>query len=158
MPLITGTGKPRVILGTMTFGPDEKTGARITSLDDYKKALDYFQGQGYNEIDTARVYVGGKQEAWTRDAGWKERGLTLATKWYPHTAGAHAGDKIEEMLNKSLSELGTDCVDIFYLHAADRSLPFTEPLKKLDELHKQGKFVNLGLSNFTAAEVAEVVM
>lgn len=62
------------------------------------------------------------------------------------------------MLNKSLAELGTDCVDIFYLHAADRTLPFTEPLKKLDELHKQGKFVRLGLSNFTAAEVAEVVM
>lgn len=37
-------------------------------------------------------------------------------------------------------------------------MPFTEPLRKLNELHKQGKFVNLGLSNFTAAEVAEVVM
>lgn len=49
-------------------------------------------------------------------------------------------------------------MDIFYLHAADRSVPFTETLKKLDELHKQGKFVNLGLSNFTAFEVAEVVM
>lgn len=158
MPLITGTGKPRVILGTMTFGPDEASGARITSLDEYKNCLDYFQSKGYNEIDTARVYIGGKQEAWTRDAGWKDRGLTLATKWYPHEAKAHSADKIEAMLNKSLAELGTDCVDIFYLHAPDRSLPFTEPLKKLNELHKQGKFVNLGLSNFTAAEVAEVVM
>lgn len=65
---------------------------------------------------------------------------------------------IEEKLNTSLKELGTDCIDIFYLHAADRSLPFTEPLKKLNELHKQGKFVQLGLSNFTAFEVAEVVM
>lgn len=71
---------------------------------------------------------------------------------------AHKAEKIEEMLNKSLAELGTDTVDIFYLHAADRSIPFTEPLKKLNELHKQGKFVNLGLSNFTAAEVAEVQM
>jgi aflatoxin B1 aldehyde reductase len=49
-------------------------------------------------------------------------------------------------------------VEIFYLHAPDRSLPFTEPLKKLNELHKKGKFVQLGLSNFTAFEVAEICM
>lgn len=85
-------------------------------------------------------------------------GLTLATKWYPSEKHAHAGEVVEQKMNESLKELGTDCVDIWYLHAADRTLPFTEPLKKLNELHKQGKFVQLGLSNFTAAEVAEVVM
>jgi aflatoxin B1 aldehyde reductase len=133
-------------------------GAKITDLEEYKKVLDCFQGAGYNEIDTARVYVGGKQEAFTREAGWKDRGLTCATKWYPFTAGAHKAEKIEEKLNESLKELGTDCVDIYYLHAADRSVPFQESLAKLDELHKAGKFVQLGLSNFTAFEVAEVVM
>lgn len=54
------TGKPRVILGLMTFGPDSSTGARITSLDEYNKCLDYLQSQGYNEVDTARSYVGGR--------------------------------------------------------------------------------------------------
>jgi hypothetical protein len=158
MPLIASTGKPRIILGTMTFGPDESEGARITDINDYNKILDRFQGAGYNEIDTARVYVGGKQEAFTREAKWKERGLTCATKWYPHHAGAHEPEVIEEKLNESLKELGTDCIDIFYLHAADRSVPFQKSLEKLNELHKQGKFVQLGLSNFTAFEVAEVVM
>jgi diketogulonate reductase-like aldo/keto reductase len=158
MPLITSTGKPRIILGTMTFGPDESEGARITDINDYNKILDRFQSAGYNEIDTARVYVGGKQEAFTREAQWKERGLTCATKWYPHTPGAHKPEVIEEKLNESLKELGTDCIDIFYLHAADRSVPFQQTLQKLNELHKQGKFVQLGLSNFTAFEVAEVVM
>ena len=133
-------------------------GAKITDLDEYKKILDTFQGAGYNEIDTARVYVGGKQEAFTREAGWKERGLTCATKWYPFSPGAHAAAKVEEKLNESLKELGTDCIDIFYLHAADRSVPFQETLAKLNELHKAGKFVQLGLSNFTAFEVAEIVM
>ena len=158
MPLMTGTGKPRVILGTMTFGPDKEKGARITSLDTYNSILDKFQQSGYNEIDTARVYIGGKQEAFTRDAKWKERGLTCATKWYPHTTGAHKGDVVEAKLNESLKELGTDCIDIFYLHAPDRSVPFKETLSKLNDLHKQGKFVQLGLSNFTAFEVAECVM
>ena len=62
------------------------------------------------------------------------------------------------MLEKSLAELKTDCVDIFYLHAADRSIPFAETLEELNKMHKEGKFVQLGLSNFTAFEVAEVVV
>jgi aflatoxin B1 aldehyde reductase len=49
-------------------------------------------------------------------------------------------------------------VDIFYLHAPDRNVPFAETLEACDKLHKEGKFVQLGLSNFTAFEVAEIVM
>ncbi|KAJ9294386.1 hypothetical protein DTO271G3_6961 [Paecilomyces variotii] len=155
--LITQQLKPRVILGLMTFGPDESTGARVTNFDDFTKCLDYFQQQGYNEIDTARVYVGGKQEAWTREAKWKERGLTLATKWYPRNPGDHKPNVVRTQLETSLKELGTDTVDIFYLHAADRSVPFSETLEAVNQLHKEGKFVQLGLSNFTAFEVAEIV-
>ncbi len=50
MPLLAQNPKPRVILGLMTFGPDQGAGARITSLDDYNKNLDYFQSQGYSEV------------------------------------------------------------------------------------------------------------
>ncbi|KAL3491769.1 NADP-dependent oxidoreductase domain-containing protein [Aspergillus germanicus] len=157
MPLIAQNPLPRTILGLMTFGPDVSTGARITSLDEFNKHLDYFQQQGFNEIDTARIYVGGKQEAWTKEAKWKERGLTLATKWYPKSPGDHRGDVIRKNLELSLSELGTDQVDIFYLHAPDRSIPFAETLEAINELHKEGKFVQLGLSNFAAFEVAEIV-
>ena len=106
--LIPSTGKPRVILGLMTFGPDASAGARITSLDEYNKCLDYFQSQGYNEIDTARVYIGGKQEAFTKEARWQERGLTLATKVYPHEPGTHRPEKLRESLETSLRELGTN--------------------------------------------------
>jgi aflatoxin B1 aldehyde reductase len=109
----------------MTFGPDESTGARITSLDEYKKHLDHFQSQGYNEIDTARVYVGGKQEAWTADAGYKERGLTIASKWYPSEPGAHKAQKVKEIVNKSLEELRTDKIDIYYLHAGMPEFTFS---------------------------------
>ena len=41
-------------------------------------------------------------------------------------------------------------MDIFYLHALDYSVLFKETLGAVNKLHKQGKFVNLGLSNFTA--------
>lgn len=118
MPLITTNPKPRVILGLMTFGPDATAGARITSLSEYNSFLDHLQGAGYSEIDTARIYVGGKQEAFTREAKWKERGLTIATKVYPSTPGTHKPEVLTEQFNISLKELGADCVDIFYLHAA----------------------------------------
>ncbi|KAK2800546.1 hypothetical protein FQN50_008091 [Emmonsiellopsis sp. PD_5] len=157
MPLIAQNPKPRVILGMMTFGPDTSAGGRITSLDETKKCLDYFQQQGYNEIDTARVYIDGAQEAFTAQAGWKERGLTIATKWYPQKPGYHKAAVVREKIELSLKELGADCVDIFYLHAADRSVPFAETLEVVNELHKEGKFVQLGLSNYTAFEVAEIV-
>lgn len=159
MPLnMSDLGKSRVILGLMTFGPDESGGARITSLADYNKCLDYFQSQGYSEVDTARVYVGGKQEAFTNEANWKDRGLSVATKCYPKEPGMHKPGPLRESLETSLKELGSDCVDIFYLHAADRSVPFAETLEVVNQMHKEGKFVRLGLSNFTAFEVAEVVI
>lgn len=128
MPLLAMSNpKPRVILGLMTFGPDEATGARITSLSEYNEYLDHFQAAGYNEIDTARTYVGGKQEAFTREANWKSRGLTIATKHYPTSPGLHKAAALTENFNTSLKELGADCVDIFYLHAAvSESTPFGE--------------------------------
>ncbi|OGE56226.1 hypothetical protein PENARI_c003G08678 [Penicillium arizonense] len=156
MPLIAQNPQPRVILGLMTFGPSEAKGARITSLDEYNKCLDYFQQQGFNEVDTARIYIDGEQEAFTAKANWKSRGLTLATKWYPHQPGFHKPDILRENLELSLKELQTDTVDIFYLHAADRATPFAETLEAVNQLHKEGKFVQLGLSNFTAFEVAEI--
>ncbi len=155
MPLLANRPKSRVILGLMTFGPDTTTGARITSLPEYNTFLDHFQAAGYNEIDTARTYVGGKQEAFTREAKWKDRGLTIATKVYPNEPGKHSPEVLTEAFNTSLKELGTDCVDIFYLHAPvslkfpalmfehfltvakDRSVPFQDTLAAVDKLHKQ---------------------
>lgn len=159
MPLITATSsKPRVILGLMTFGPpgSESKGARITSIDDYNACLDHLQKSGYNEIDTARVYISGEQEAFTREAKWQERGLQIATKCYPTEPGKHKPDVLKATLNKSLRELGTDSVDIFYLHAPDRSVPFEETLEACNDLFKEGKFQQLGLSNYAAWEVAEI--
>ncbi|KAK0629490.1 NADP-dependent oxidoreductase domain-containing protein [Bombardia bombarda] len=159
MPLIAQNPTNRIILGLMTFGTDEATGARVTDINEYKKVLDLFQARGYNEVDTARVYIGGKQETFTREAGWKDRGLTLATKIaYPSGPGDNAPEKVLASIDVSLKELGTDSVDILYLHAADRATPFAETLSAIDKLHKAGKFVRFGISNFTAFEVAEIVL
>lgn len=69
--------------------------------------LDLFQSRGYNEVDTARVYIGGKQEAFTREARWKERGLTLATKVkYPYQPGDNVFEKVGESVDVSRGSWG----------------------------------------------------
>lgn len=150
--------KPRIILGLMTFGPDPNVGARITSLDEFGHCLDYLTSRGYTEVDTARMYLAEKQEEFTAAVGWKERGLNLATKVYPTEPGIHKPENLRRKLDKSLSALKTEQVDIFYLHAADRSVPFADTLEEVNKLYNEGKFKRLGLSNFTSFEVAEVVI
>ncbi|KAI0378852.1 Aldo/keto reductase [Hypomontagnella monticulosa] len=151
-------GKPRIILGLMVQGPEGSPGARMTSLDDFKQALDIFQERGYKELDTARLYIGGQQEGFTRQAGWKERGLSIGTKLWPLPPGSHEPEALIRDFETSLKELGTDSVDILYLHAPDRSIPFAKTLAAVDKLHKAGKFSRLGLSNYASFEVAEIVM
>ncbi|KAI5840435.1 aflatoxin B1 aldehyde reductase member 2 [Morchella snyderi] len=148
--------KNRIILGLMTFGPDRNDGARITSLLEFKNILTAFHDRGYTELDTARVYCGSQQESFTASAGWKSAGFTIATKLYPVQPGAHKAASIRENIAKSLSELGTEKVDLWYLHAPDRSVPFEETLEAVNEAYKEGKFMRLGLSNYTAFEVAEI--
>lgn len=167
--------KNRLILGLMTIGPDAALGARITDLNEYKKCLDYLASKGYNELDSAAVYVGGTQEGFTRDAGFKERGFRIASKIMPQGPRAHAPEKLPAAWDKSLQNLGIDCADIvsaelpysrlilcltlvqFYLHAPDRTTSYEETMECVDKMHKAGKFKQLGLSNYAAWEVAELV-
>ena len=86
----------------MTSGPDASAGARITSQDEFNKCLDYFQHQGYNEVDTARIYNDGKQEAFTAQANWEKRGLKIATKSFPVKPLDHEPEKIHKPLTTSL--------------------------------------------------------
>ena len=104
--------KPRIVLGLIGFGPEGAPGARITSLDTFKQALDLFQRRGYGDVDTARLYGGGLQEGFTREAGWKERGLSIGTKVWPVPPGSHSAEALTKTFETSLKELGTDSVDV----------------------------------------------
>ncbi|KAF9728617.1 aldo/keto reductase [Paraphaeosphaeria minitans] len=150
--------KNRIILGLMTFGPDVEWGAKTTSLEEFGTFLDHFQAAGYDEGDTARTYQNGSQEGFTAAVGHKKRSLSIATKLYPFSPGAHEPKALREALEESLKQLEKDCVNIFYLHAPDRSVPFEKTLETVNELYKEGKFKQFGLSSFAAFEVAEIVM
>lgn len=149
--------KPRIILGLMGFAPEGTTGARLFEVDDLIKALDTFKARGFTELDTAKAYGDGTQEGVTGQAGWCERGFAIGTKVMPLPPWGHKPEQITAAFEESLRHLGTDCIDIAYLHAPDRTVPFADTFAAMDALHRAGRFKRLGLSNFAAFEVAEVV-
>ena len=153
---MTSNRFPRVILGCVTMGPPGTTLARITTVEGTKVMFKTLQSHGYTELDTARIYNDGKQEAFTRETGVLNEGFTMATKVYPIEAGMHKPEKLRQIFETSLRELGQQSVEIFYLHAPDRSVPYEETLQEVNKLHEEGKFKIFGLSNYAAWEVAEI--
>jgi aryl-alcohol dehydrogenase-like predicted oxidoreductase len=64
-------------------------------------------------------------------------------------------ERVKSTIDKSLSNLGTDYVDVFLVHWPDRLTPFAETMGALDELVAAGKVRFVGLSNFKLDEIAE---
>lgn len=81
-----------------------------------------------------------------------------STQIFPTHGGEHQPEALKCIFEESLHALETESVDLFYLHAPDRTVPFAKTLKAVDEMYREGKFLEFGLSNFTSFELAEVVM
>jgi aryl-alcohol dehydrogenase-like predicted oxidoreductase len=144
-----------LILGTMTFGDTVDFDSAAAMLD---TALD----AGITHIDTANGYAGGESERMLARLldGRRDR-VTLATKaGMPHPdAGEHSplsAAGLRASVEGSLSRLGTDRVDLFYLHQPDRAASLAETLGTVAELVAEGKIGALGVSNYAAWQIAEV--
>lgn len=146
----------RLVLGTMTFGDtvDEATAGRMV-----EEALD----AGITTIDTANAYVGGATEDMlSRLLKERRRDVILASKaGMPHPDHGQnsplspAG--LRSSVEGSLRRLGVDSIDLFYLHQPDRVTPLHETLRTVAELVAEGKIGALGVSNFAAWQIADVV-
>ncbi len=142
-------------LGTMMFGgpADEATSARIVA-----KA----RAAGVNFIDTADAYVGGRSEEVTGRLIAKERdSWVLATKLAnpieEDANGAGLSRKwVMRAAEGSLRRLGTDYIDIYYLHKEDHATPLEETVHAMADLVHQGKIRYFGVSNYRAWRVAEI--
>ena len=142
---------PRIILGTMNFGEqvDEPAADRMLSM---------FLDRGYNEIDTASKYTGGaSEEILGRLLTPERRGkVYLATKANPLSGGGLGPENIARQVDTSLRRLKTDYVDLLYLHMPDSETPIETTLEACAALHKEGKFRELGLSNYASWQVADI--
>ena len=88
---------------------------------------------------------------------WKKENVKMATKVNPWNNKTLSEQSVFKQFNTSLASMKVDKIDILYLHAPDHDTPLLETLKACDDLHKAGKFNELGLSNYSSWLVAEVV-
>ncbi len=146
---------PGVVVGTMNFGgrtPPEEA-ARIV-----RRALD----RGITAFDTANLYEDGASE---RILGQALRGLReqvqIATKvGLRRIRGKAEGlgrEQVIRALEESLKRLGTDRVDVYYLHAPDPETPIEETLSAVDTLLEQGKILRYGVSNHASWQILEII-
>ncbi|WP_018762015.1 aldo/keto reductase [Arthrobacter sp. 135MFCol5.1] len=146
----------RLVLGTMTFGDtaDEATAGRMV-----EEAL----AAGITTIDTANAYVGGTtEEMLARLLKGKRDAVILASKaGMPHADhGSNAplsAAGLRASVEGSLRRLGVDSLDLFYLHQPDRATPLAETLSTVAALVAEGKIGALGVSNFAAWQIADVI-
>jgi len=142
-------------LGTMMFGDqtNESEAANIVAAT---------REAGVNAIDTANAYAGGESERITGRLikGDRERWV-LATK-LANPMGPGPNDRglsrrhIMAAIDASLARLGTEWVDVLYLHREDASTPLEETLTAVAQLIERGKVHHFGLSNFRAWRIARV--
>lgn len=139
-----------LVLGTMTFGES----VFRPDVDEFVRT---FLQAGYRELDTAYVYNEGKCEELLGEVlPTLQEPYRIATKVNPRISGRLDGEAAYFQLNGSLSRLGLDSVDTLYLHFPDPATPVESVLEACAQLHEQGKFRELGLSNFPAWMVADV--
>jgi aryl-alcohol dehydrogenase-like predicted oxidoreductase len=152
----SGLKVPRLWLGTMMFGEH-------TSAKDAAAMVDVTRAAGLNALDTADVYSGGESE---RVVGRlikadRERWV-LATKLAnpvgtdPNARGLSRRWLVQEV-DASLTRLGTDWIDLYYMHRDDETTPMEETLSTMALLIERGKILYYGVSNFRAWRVAQMV-
>ncbi len=145
-----------ICLGTMMFGDrtDSRAAAQIVGIA---------RDSGINFIDTADVYAGGESERITgrHIADDRERWV-LATKagnsMGPGPNESGLGRKwLMRAIDMSLERLGTDYVDIWYLHLTDPDTPMEETVSAIADVLATGKARYWGVSNFRGWQVADAV-
>lgn len=146
-------------LGTMTFGNDWGWGAE---KDESKKMFDLFVKEDGNFIDTSNNYTNGTSEKFVGEFTKSDRdSFVIATKYTlterksdPNFGGNHRKNMMRS-IEGSLQRLGTDYIDLFYLHMWDYVTPIEEVMRALDDLVRAGKILYVGISDTPAWVVSQ---
>ncbi|MFH1680844.1 MAG: aldo/keto reductase [Candidatus Eisenbacteria bacterium] len=150
----SGLRVSEICLGTMTFGEEWGWGA---SKEESRRIFETFTKQGGNFIDTANRYTEGTSEKWLGElvAAERER-IVLATKYTlsvrfddPNGSGNHRKNLFRS-LDASLRRLGTEYIDLYWLHAWDYLTPIDEVMRALDDVVRAGKVLYVGVSDTPA--------
>ncbi len=150
----TGLSVSELAFGTWRFGRETAQNRLETDRETAMDLLDAYADAGGRFLDTADVYGGGESESWIGD--WladRDRGeFVVASKVYWPTdredpnAGGLNRKHLRRQIDRSLARLGTDSLDVLYIHRWDEDTPTRELMRTLDGLVDDGRVHYLGAS------------
>ena len=155
----SGLRVAEISLGTMTFGEEWGWG---TAKDESRKIYNAYREAGGNFIDTANLYTVGSSETFVGEfvRGHREE-MVIATKYTnaapgndANAAGNHRKSMVQAV-EASLKRLGTDYIDLYWLHVWDGITHVDEVMRVFDDLVRQGKILYAGVSDAPAWWVAQ---
>ena len=156
----SGLRVSELCLGTMTFGETWGWGA---SKEESRKQFELFLEAGGNFIDTSVNYTDGTSETFLGEfIRGKRNSLVIATKYSltkpdstdPNSGGNSRKNMIQSV-ERSLTRLKIDFVDLLYLHMWDYMTPVEEIVRGLDDLVRMGKVAYIAISDSPAWIIAE---
>jgi aryl-alcohol dehydrogenase-like predicted oxidoreductase len=158
----TGLRVSELCLGAMVFG--DSRGRWGASKDEAACIVERFAEAGGNFVDTANHYAAGESERIVGELIAAERDRwVLSTKYTltvrpddPNGSGAHRKSLVQS-LEASLRRLGTDYIDLYWVHIWDAFTPVEEVVRALDDVVSAGKVLYVGISNTPAWIVAQAV-
>ncbi len=153
-------GQTGIEISAMGFGCWE-IGGGYGSIEEteFIKAINRALDVGINSFDTAEAYgFGASEKSLAKALGARRKEAIITTKFgvgYPKATNYRDSSRkrVMESIENSLKALQTDHVDVYLIHWPDRSMPFEEPMRALDDIVKQGKARAVGLSNFKLDEI-----
>jgi aryl-alcohol dehydrogenase-like predicted oxidoreductase len=162
----TGTRVSELCFGTWRFG--RKTGGVLeTDEEQAHELLDTFADHGGNYIDSANVYgdPNGTSESyignWLEDRD-REKFVLTSKVYFEYDADNPNGSglsrtHIRDQIDRTLDNLGTDYLDLYYIHRWDENTPIEETLSTLDGLVEEGKVNYLGASTMAAWQLTKAL-
>ena len=156
--LIGNTG---IEVSSLCWGTDMLGG--LVSNQEAEQMLETLRSQGINFIDTADAYQNGESERLLGELIHDDRERwVLATKTgNPLPSDVHGPrlslDRILKKIESSLKRLGTEYVDIYYLHSNDSQTPLAETIRAMGEVLESGLARCWGFSNYYAWQIAEII-
>ena len=152
----SGLRVPPLWLGTMMFGSqtDEAASRDIVAAT---------RDAGLNAIDTADNYSGGESERFVGRLIASDRARWIVATKVANPVGNEPNDRglsrrwLLQEVDHSLRRLGTDWIDLYYMHRDDESTPVEEIVGTMARLIELGKIRYYGVSNFRAWRVAHLV-
>ncbi|MEO3889038.1 aldo/keto reductase family protein [Nonomuraea sp. B5E05] len=156
-------GRSGLVVSEISYGNWLTHGSQVEE-DAAKQCVQAALDEGITTFDTADVYAATKAEEVLGRAlkGVRRESLEIFTKVYWPT-GPGRNDRglsrkhLTESIHASLRRLQTDYVDLYQAHRFDYETPLEETLKTFDDLVRQGKVLYVGVSEWTAEQIAQAL-